>query len=265
MRCIALLTDFGTRDPYVASMKGVLASRTDASLVDLTHDLAPFDVFAAAWFLRTAAPWWPVDTIFLAVIDPGVGSSRRIVAMENDGRMFLAPDNGLLTFVRRGATAMHAVENADLFLPESSNTFHGRDRFAPVAAALANGIAIDALGPRIEDIVLLDYEVPSYGDLIRGTIVAIDRFGNAITDIDASRISFAPFAMVVGSHVIDRLEPNYADAAPGPFLIIGSNGTLEISIANDNAAERLQLRRRERVEVRPYNRVPSSERRAPSE
>jgi S-adenosylmethionine hydrolase len=146
MRRIALLTDFGTRDPYVAAMKGVLASRTDAPVVDLTHETEPFDVFGAAWFLRDVVRWWPEGTIFVCVVDPGVGTSRRIVAAESDGRFFLAPDNGLLTFV---ANAGHAVTNEAFFLPKGSTTFHGRDRFAPVAAAIANGTAIEEMGPRV--------------------------------------------------------------------------------------------------------------------
>src|SRR6185295_15002279 len=131
MNCIALLTDFGTRDPYVAAMKGVIASRTDVPIVDLTHEIAPFDVFGAAWFLREVVRYWPAGTIFVCVVDPGVGTARRIIAAEMSGKTFLAPDNGLLTLA--GTMRSHAVENTSLFLPDSSNTFHGRDRFAPVA------------------------------------------------------------------------------------------------------------------------------------
>jgi S-adenosylmethionine hydrolase len=236
MRAIALLTDFGTRDPYVAAMKGVIAARTDVPLHDLSHEIEPFDVFGAAWFLRTVMRYWPAGTVFVCVVDPGVGTSRAIIAVESEGRTFLAPDNGLLTFIDGDA---FAVTNASFFLPEGSSTFHGRDRFAPVAAAIANGTALEELGPRTARIAL-PYEP--------NTIVAIDRFGNAITDIDASAL---PCALVVRDHVIDRLEHNYGDAAPGPFLIVGSTGCIEISMKNASAAERLQLRRLERVEVRP--------------
>jgi S-adenosylmethionine hydrolase len=237
---IALLTDFGTRDPYVAAMKGVLASRTSTPIFDLTHEIAAFDVLGAAWFLNTVAAYWPVGTIFVCVVDPGVGSARRIVAMEREERVFLAPDNGLLTFVVP-LSKLYSVENAALFLPDGSNTFHGRDRFAPVAAALANGLKLEELGPRIDDIVLLEYEAPLYSEeLVRGTVVAIDRFGNAITDIEAARV---PFAL--------RLERNYADAAPGAFLIVGSTGHIEISIGNGNAAEELHVKRLQRVELTP--------------
>lgn len=247
MRSIALLTDFGTRDPYVAAMKGVIASRTDCPLHDLSHDIAPFDVWSAAWFLHTVVRYWPAGTIFVCVIDPGVGTERKILAVESEGRVFLAPDNGLLTFIEGDA---HAVTNESFFLPDGSSTFHGRDRFAPVAAAIANGSALDELGPRVER-MKLRYEPPSYGDVVRGTIVAIDRFGNAITDVERSHIPFSPFALGVGAHVIDRLETNYGDASAGAFLIVGSTGCIEISVANASAAERLQLRRLERVELWP--------------
>jgi S-adenosylmethionine hydrolase len=251
MRPIALLTDFGTRDPYVAAMKGVLASRTAEPLHDLTHDIAPYDVLGAACFLGTVVRYWPVGTIFVCIVDPGVGTARRIVAVEEEGRLFLAPDNGLLTFVWNGGRA-YSVENDALFLPGGSNTFHGRDRFAPVAAALADGIALEEVGPPVETITTLPYTPPSYGDVVvRGTVVAVDRFGNAITDIEAARIPFAPFALQVHDVVLDRVEENYGDAAPGPFLIVGSTGCIEISIANASAAERLHLRRLDRVAIIP--------------
>jgi S-adenosyl-L-methionine hydrolase (adenosine-forming) len=265
MQAIALLTDFGTRDPYVAAMKGVLASRTSVPLHDLTHDIAPYDVLGAAWFLGTVARYWPAGTIFVCIVDPGVGTMRRIVAVEEEGRVFLAPDNGLLTFVWRtgnpasrendgqaGLPVLHSVENESLFLPGGSNTFHGRDRFAPVAAALANGLALEEVGPRIDSILTLSYTPPSYEETtVRGTVVAVDRFGNVITDIDASRVPFAPFALTAHDIHLDRLEQNYGDAAPGPFLIVGSTGCIEISIANASAAERLHLRRLQRVAIIP--------------
>ena len=248
MRTIALLTDFGTRDPYVAAMKGVLAARTSAPVHDLSHEIAPYDILGAAWFLAAVVPYWPAETIFVAVVDPGVGTEREIVALEAEGRVFLAPDNGLLTFVQGAA---RAVTNASLFLPGGSNTFHGRDRFAPVAAAIANGLDLAELGPRRESLIALPYQPPSYGDTVRGTIVAVDRFGNAVTDVESEKIPFQPFALHVREHTVDRLERNYGHAAPGAFLIVGSTGRIEISVANASAAERLQLRRLERVELRP--------------
>jgi S-adenosylmethionine hydrolase len=242
---IALLTDFGTRDPYVAAMKGVLASRCDAALADLTHEIAPFDVWEAAWFLRPVAPYWPEGTVFLAVVDPGVGTSRRILAAEENGRFFVAPDNGLLTFV--AGERVIAVEDESIFLPDGSNTFHGRDRFAPVAAAIAGGQRIETLGRDARPIVRLDYTPPRYAsDHAEGTIVRVDRFGNLITDIERARIGFGPHVDGVGGEA-----RTYAEAPDGPFLITGSTGCIEISVRNGSAAAVLHLRRGGCVTVRP--------------
>jgi S-adenosylmethionine hydrolase len=250
MRRIALLTDFGTRDPYVASMRGVIASRCSAPVDDLTHEIAPFEVFEAAWFLNIAWRWWPAETIFVCVVDPGVGTDRRIVAAERDGKIFLAPDNGLLTLIEPASVI--SVENSSLFLPNSSTTFDGRDRFAPVAAALANGTPLDTLGPRIEDMKRLDYERPTYGEkVVTGTVVQVDRFGNVVTDVERSRIAFAPFALRVHYTNITDLRTTYASAGNEPFLIVGSNGTIEISVGGASASEMLQLKRRDRVEITP--------------
>ena len=249
MALIALLTDFGTRDPYVAAMKGVIAARCDARIEDLTHEIAPFDVFGAAWFLRSVVEYWPAGTIFVAVIDPGVGTARRIVAGRKREWLFVIPDNGLLSFV--GVDEAVSVENESFFLPNGSSTFHGRDRFAPVAATIANGTALAELGPKIDDLVRLDYTPPSYSDArVDGTIVAVDRFGNLITDVEAARIDFAP-RLRAGSHVVDRVERSYGDAKGGPFLIVGSTGCIELSLANGSAADLLQLSRGEKVSIVP--------------
>jgi S-adenosylmethionine hydrolase len=264
MRTITLLTDFGTRDPYVAAMKGVLAARCSAPVADLSHELAPFDILGAAFFLRDAAPYWPEGTIFVVVVDPGVGTSRRILAVEREGRIFLAPDNGALHFfLVRGAGSppaqlsvddgpaesrphVYSVVNADLFLSNGSNTFHGRDRFAPVAAALVNGIPIEELGPRIHDPVALPYVEPIYEEeRITGTVIGIDRFGNILTDIP--RPPFPPCARV-GGVTIDRLARTYGDAA-GITFIIGSMGRLEIALPQASAADLLHLRAGDRLEI----------------
>ncbi len=251
MRRVALITDFGTRDPYVAAMKGVIASRTEAPIADCSHDIAPFDVWEAAFYIRAIARYWPDGTVFAVVVDPGVGTPRRIVAVDSAGLLFVAPDNGVLHFVIGIA---HNVENETLFLPDGSTTFHGRDRIAPVAAALANGLSIEQLGPRIDDRIGLDYQPPSYDrHSVEGTIVAVDRFGNCITDIEGSRILFVPFALKTPP--IDRISMTYS--GDGPFLIIGSTGCVEISVAGASAAALLQLERGRRVTVVPAT-APSS-------
>jgi S-adenosylmethionine hydrolase len=235
MTTIALLTDFGTRDPYVAAMKGVIASRCPASIVDLTHEIAPFDVWEAAFFLRDVIAYWPVETIFVCVVDPGVGSERRIIAVKSEGQIFLAPDNGLLHFVDGD---VHDVTNESLFLPNGSTTFHGRDRFAPVAAALANGFPLGDLGARITDRISLDYTP--------GAIIRIDRFGNCITDFVPPP---GPFAVLVNDQRIDDLRTTYS--GDGPFAIIGSTGCIEISVAGNSAASLLHLSRGDRVTIVP--------------
>jgi S-adenosylmethionine hydrolase len=250
MAVIALLTDFGTRDPYVAAMKGVIAARCEARIEDLTHDIAPFDVFGAAWFLRNVVDYWPAETIFVAVIDPGVGTARRMIAARKNGKVFLAPDNGVLSFVVDAEAV--AVENESFFLPNGSSTFHGRDRFAPVAAAIANGTALDDLGPAAGDLVRLDYAPPTYGEArIEGTIVGVDRFGNLITDVEAAKVGFGTFELRSGWHVVDRVERNYGDAKVSPFMIAGSTGCIELSVANGSAADVLQLGRGDRVSITP--------------
>jgi S-adenosylmethionine hydrolase len=249
MRRIALLTDFGTRDPYVAAVRGVLASRCDARVDDLTHEIAPFDVFEAAWFLSIAAKWWPPETIFVCVIDPGVGTPRRILAAEHDEKFFLAPDNGLLTFV--APSRVVSVENASFFLDTGATTFHGRDRFAPVAAAIANGTKLEELGPVIEDAKRLDYTPPVYrDDLVTGTVMHVDRFGNIITDVERAKIAFDRFALRVHYSTIKEIRTDYAGGHE-PFLIVGSTGMVEISVGNANAADMLHLKRGDQVEITP--------------
>lgn len=252
MKQIALLTDFGTRDPYVAAMRGVVGGRTAVPIVDLTHEIAPFDVFGAAWFLRTVWPYWGEGTIFVCVVDPGVGTSRRLLAVAEEGKIVLAPDNGLVSLVVTDQATMISIDDESLFLAGGSTTFHGRDRFAPAAAAVAEGREIASLGAPVPSIVRLPYEPPSYSpEHVSGTIVHVDHYGNAITDIEVDRIPLPRYRMQIGSRNIDRLEQTYGDAADDAFMIVGSNGTLEISIANGSAAEQLHLSRHDVVELWP--------------
>ena len=218
-------------------MKGVIAAGTDTPILDLTHEIAPFDAWEAAFFLREIEPYWPAGSIFVVVVDPGVGTSRRILAVERDRKTFLAPDNGVLHFIDG---IVRSVENQEFFLPEGSTTFHGRDRFAPVAARLANGMNLALLGPVVDDRIRLDYEPPQAN---RGTIIRIDRFGNAITDLDATHGEL----QTANGERITRWSTTYT--GDGPFLIIGSTGCIEISMAQASAAALLQLRRGERVEL----------------
>jgi S-adenosyl-L-methionine hydrolase (adenosine-forming) len=245
---ITLLTDFGTRDAYVASMKGViLCLNPEAVLVDLTHQVPPQDIRAGALNLAAAMPYFPPDTIHLAVVDPGVGSPRRALAAHGRGCFWVGPDNGLFHLVFRQASALNIVslENPAYFRPPVSATFHGRDIFAPVAAHLSLGVDLSRFGPPITDPILLDWPEPWFGpETIRGEIIYVDHFGNLISNVRAGELSAwlgkHNFRLKIGPVSILGLARNYTDVAPREFLALaGSHGYLEIACAMDNAARRL--------------------------
>lgn len=260
---VALLTDFGTRDPYLAAMKLVIADRSDAEILDLGHEVERHDVMEAAVFLRFALATFEARrrTVVVAVVDPGVGSSRRIVAAGRGELFLLAPDNGLLTLSIDQGWQIRSVERAGLFLPGGSSTFHGRDRFAPVAAALADGAGIDSLGPplTIEQLVALPYAPPHIGvDEVSGTILSIDRFGNVVTDVETSVLGdLGQWRAMAGGRSIDASARTYAEmeGVADPFLIAGSGGTVEISVSGRSAADLLQLKRFQPVRLVRVKRV----------
>ncbi|HEY0788374.1 MAG TPA: SAM-dependent chlorinase/fluorinase [Thermoanaerobaculia bacterium] len=253
---IALLTDFGTRDPYVAAMKLVIADRCDAEIVDLSHEIGRHDVMEAAVFLRFALRTFEARrrTVVVAVVDPGVGSARRIVAASSAELTLLAPDNGLLALVLDESWRIRSVEREALFLPGGSSTFHGRDRFAPVAAAVAAGVGFISLGPPVPlgELSRLPYAPPRIGvGEVRGTILAIDRFGNAVTDVEASVLGdLAQWRATIGDRSVSACARTYAEmeGRADPFLIAGSGGTVEISVGGGSAADALQLRRLQEVQ-----------------
>jgi S-adenosylmethionine hydrolase len=246
---ITLLTDFGTRDAYVGSLKGVILSlNPEVRLVDLSHEVAPQDIRAGAFMLSEAAVYFPPGTIHLAVVDPGVGSHRRALAAWCRGHFWVGPDNGLfhLIFNRAPDLAMVSLENPVYFRPRVSATFHGRDIFAPVSAHLSLGVNLDDLGPRVTDPVSLALPEPEIGpETIKGEIISVDRFGNLVSNIPAglvaSRLAERGWDLKAGPLSLKGLTRVYADAAPGEFLALtGSHGFVEIACAMDNAAHRLQ-------------------------
>jgi S-adenosyl-L-methionine hydrolase (adenosine-forming) len=254
---IALLTDFGLRDHYVGAMKGVmLGICPEASLVDISHDIAPQDVLGAALELEAAYRYFPPGTVFLVVVDPGVGSTRRPIAAEVGEYQFVAPDNGVLSLVFDEQWSQHVVEltESQYARPTISRTFEGRDRFAPAAAWLANGIQLTALGPPVESLVRL--EVPRSRRSptgIDGEVLRVDRFGNLITNIDEGALgSLAPAVAVhVGPHVIQHVVATYAETRPGELCaLVGSSGRLEIAVNGGSAAEALGLARGALVQLR---------------
>ncbi len=246
---ITLLTDFGTRDVYVGSLKGVILSlNPGVRLVDLSHEIDPQDIRAGAFMLAEAVDFFPPGTIHLAVVDPGVGSHRRALAARCRGHYWVGPDNGLfhLIFNRAPDLTLVSLENSGYFRPQVSATFHGRDIFAPVAAHLSLGVDLDDFGPRVTDPVSLDFPKPALGpEAIQGQIISVDRFGNLISNIPAavvtSRLGERGWRLKAGPLGLKGLSRTYADAAPGEFLALaGSHGFIEIACALDNAAHRLQ-------------------------
>ena len=252
---ITLTTDFGTADSYVGAMKGVILSRCpDANIIDISHEIAPQAVAQGAYVLATAAAYYPPHAVHVAVVDPGVGSDRRPIALSAPAGVFVAPDNGILT---RAVAAIDAdavpdgepasvqvpdgcravvLDNPALWLPQVSRTFHGRDIFAPVAAALANGAALSEVGSEIDAINVLPTPTPESGDgATRGAIVHIDRYGNLITDIPAADLP-ANARVSVGGAVIEGISRSYSER-PGALLAIsGSQATLEVAMGNGDAA-----------------------------
>ncbi len=256
---ITLTTDFGTEDPYVGIMKGViLGIAPEATIVDLSHGVPPQDVRRASFLISSAVPYFPPGTIHVVVVDPGVGSERRPIALQTQRASYVAPDNGVLTLVlhREPATRIVHLTNARYWLPMVSATFHGRDVFAPVAAHLARGVPLDELGEPIDEIVTLPLLQPTCqadGSIV-GHIQHIDHFGNCITDIPAEMVaSTASITVEVAGHRIHGLAPTYAAVAPGNLVaLIGSAGYLEVAIREGNAARQLGIEVGERVVIRPH-------------
>jgi S-adenosylmethionine hydrolase len=248
---IALLTDFGMRDHYAGTMKGVaLGICPDATLVDISHDVPPHDVLAGALELAAAYKYFPAGTIFLVVVDPGVGSTRRGIAAESGDYKFVAPDNGVLTAVFDEHPPKRVVELSErrYARPTVSRTFEGRDRFAPAAAWLAKGIELTALGRPAGDIQRLDLARPVVdGDRIDGRVIRIDRFGNLITNIDRKtfeQLAKGRLEIAIGGHVVSKVVSTYADAAPAELCaLFGSTDHLEIAANGSSAARELGLER----------------------
>ena len=273
---ITLTTDFGIQDPYVGLMKGVvLGINPDAKIIDLTHGVTPQNVLQGSFLLHHSRRYFPTDAIHVAVVDPGVGTNRRAVLLETPQGRFLAPDNGLLSHVLLRGLGRPSAKGGPVELPQGwrayhltnpaywlhplSRTFHGRDLFAPVAAHLSNGVPPSELGDEVGSLHCLPMSTLHWrGDILRGRIVHVDRFGNLVTDIPADLLTVdaspsgprrgvphgRPFSLnvqiEVGVAVIEGLSDSYAEA-DGLLAIVGSFDTLEIALKNGNAASKLSL------------------------
>ncbi|MGZ3666088.1 MAG: SAM hydrolase/SAM-dependent halogenase family protein [Ktedonobacterales bacterium] len=263
---IAMLTDFGTADGYPGVMKGViLGIAPGTQIVDLTHDIPPQDVATAAWVLQTAWRYFPAGTIFLCVVDPGVGSDRRPVALRLGEHIFVGPDNGLFSYALAAAQDQQRVspvqavtlDNPRYRLPHVSATFHGRDIFAPAAAHLARGVPFASLGTPLDPTSLVTIAPPRptwQGETLIGHILHIDHFGNLITDIGptltAAAFSSPTLSLHLGEHIITARAHTFADGPAGaPFALRDSSGHLAVVVRNGSAGALLDAHRGDELRV----------------
>jgi S-adenosylmethionine hydrolase len=244
---VTLLTDFGLRDHFVAVMKGVmLGINPDLRFTDISHLVPPQDVFSGAFTLGLACFYFPRGSIHLAVVDPGVGTARKPIAVSAGGHFFVAPDNGLLTYVLESHKDCRAYEVTaeDYFLKPLSTTFHGRDVFAPVAAWLSRGIPIDRLGPELPDPVRLKIPPPKriQDARIQGCILAVDHFGNLMTNLKPEHVAGSG-KILAGRREIAVVHKTYGEGKTGEFFIVpSSTGYLEIAVKDGSAASLLNMK-----------------------
>ncbi len=253
---ITLLTDFGTKDHYVASMKGtILNINPQCTLIDITHHVNPHDIREGAFILANAYSAFPKGTIHLSVVDPGVGGPRKPILLVTANYFFVGPDNGLFTIAlkREKVEKVVALTNPKYFLSHMSNTFQGRDLFAPAAAYLSLGVKPKAFGPELDSWVELDFEKPRIreGRLI-GKIFHIDTFGNLISNIDEKQLFLYvkdhSFVIRTGRRAIQGLKKGYWEGKGNePMALIGSGGFLEISIREGNAQKILKLKKGDQI------------------
>ncbi|MFB6229929.1 MAG: S-adenosyl-l-methionine hydroxide adenosyltransferase family protein [Salinibacter sp.] len=266
---ITITTDFGTEDAYVPAMKGTMLSICpDARLVDVTHEIRPQDVMEAGFVLQSALPYFPKGSIHLVVVDPGVGTDRRAIALRAGDQWFVGPDNGVFPLVLNDEPPDAAVDldNPDFWRSASpSTTFHGRDIFAPAAAHLAHGQALADIGSPIESLEPLRWAQPSAArGTVRGRVIHVDHFGNCVTNVrrstlaeatppeesDSPSASLPSLSAHVGNTVLDEVHATYGDVPEGdPLLLFGSTGYLEIGVNGGNAAELLDIRKGDSVEL----------------
>jgi S-adenosylmethionine hydrolase len=256
MSRILLLTDFGTRDGYPAAMKGVIWSiAPQAEVADLAHDIPPQDVLAGALTLGRTVPYFPAGTIFVAVVDPGVGTPRRPLAARLGAHLFVAPDNGLLTMVMEKAGAPVEVVHLDrpqYWLPQVSRTFHGRDIFAPAGAHLANGVALTDLGTPITDPIRLRQPAARRTPQgWQGEVIHVDHFGNLATDLSGEHlpVNGKVEIRIRGERIAGVVQAFGQKPAGALTALIDSGGALSIAVVNGSAAERLGVGVGEIVEM----------------
>jgi len=253
---VAMLTDFGTQDYYVGAMKGVILSIDEtANIIDISHEIEPQNIESASFVLESCYKNFPKKTIFVAVVDPGVGSQRKAILVETEDYYFIAPDNGLLSFVYENEEKFHVYEltNKEYFAVNVSHTFHGRDIFAPVAAHLSAGVKPSSFGAEITETVKFR-EISAdknNADSFEAKIVHIDRFGNLVTNLQKENLP-DKFVVKIGETLIEKICRFYAEAKENELIMIfGSSGRLEISAVNRSAAEILRINKKTKLLVKP--------------
>lgn len=250
---VTLTTDFGTSDHYVGAMKGVILSVNPAAqLVDICHDIHPYDVLEGAIAIAEAYSYFPTRTVHLVVVDPGVGTSRRPILVSTDRHLFVAPDNGVLSLVYdlEERTTVRHITSQHYFREPVSHTFHGRDIFAPIAAWLSRQVDPDKFGDPITDYVRFHPPQPKKVNdrLLKGVVMRVDRFGTLTTNLKAEDVpdlfteTPPPFKIVIGKTEITRVKTHYGQGAPGEvFAILGSSGYLEIASSRASASATLEV------------------------
>ncbi|HZE89188.1 MAG TPA: SAM-dependent chlorinase/fluorinase [Verrucomicrobiae bacterium] len=259
---ITLTTDFGNTDHYVASIKGaILSAMTSVQIVDVTHDVPPHDIAAAAQIVKDVFPAFPPRTVHVVVVDPGVGTARRPVIVSSDNQYFVGPDNGVFTLIYESEQFTGAVHvtATHYMTPDPSATFHGRDVFAPVAAQLARGLGMENFGDPIEDAVRVDLPKPRVTPegMVKATVIQIDRFGNVITNLSRASLDALMTKLGrtglrggVGGTAITETRATYADGSSGsPFFLFNSSSRLEIAAHEARACDMLSLKRGDSVDV----------------
>jgi S-adenosylmethionine hydrolase len=252
-RVVTFTTDFGLQDPFVGIMHGVVLNiHPETRIVDVSHAVASFDTLDGAWTIAQAYRFFPPRTVHVIVVDPGVGSTRRPILAETDDYVFVAPDNGVLSLVeaREQQFRVRHITADRYFLQPVSQTFHGRDIFAPVAGWLSKGMDPSEFGPEISDHVRLQFPAVQRisANRLQGVVARVDKFGNLITnlsEVDVASLTATPpakFSLTIAGQTITRLRTSYAEGAgEEPFAILGSSGFLEIAARQTSAAEQLQV------------------------
>jgi S-adenosylmethionine hydrolase len=258
---ISITTDFGEADHFVGVMKGVILNiNPDAVIVDINHQISSYDIFDGAYSLAQSYHYFPPGTIHLVVVDPGVGSERRPIILQTKNYRFVAPDNGVLSYVyeREENIEVRHITASHYFLNPVSNTFHGRDIFAPVAAWLSRGVETEKFGDVITDYAKFTSPRPKWENesLLKGAVIKVDKFGNVITNIRPADVpqlfgeSQQPFRICINGHYVTQLSRSFAEGRPSElFAIVGSSGFIEICTNRNSAARMLNANRGAEVEV----------------